>query len=206
MRSKFCVQHPWFSFHEEKYCVISNNESKSLNQVTTSHHGNLRILRFLPTLIIRTFVYKQTYRIAIIITGSLRSAGREFYNHALRFSVRSSASFSAYRCDRTTRQGGGVLLVISKQLPSQCIHTPSNLELVWAIIEINQQRVIVGVCYRPPNHSSTLVNELDDVINLVSSRHPTVPLFLLGEFNIPNISWAAKHLACNLFQLWQMNF
>lgn len=79
-------------------------------------------------------------------------------------------------------------MAISKQLPSQCIHTPINLELVWAIIEINQQRVIVGVCYRPPNHSSTLVNELDDVINLVASRHPTVPLFLLGEFNIPNIS------------------
>lgn len=43
-----------------------------------------------------------------------------------------------------------------------------------------------------PTVSSNFVNELHDVINIVSSRYPTLPLFLRGDFNIPNISWNSE--------------
>lgn len=63
--------------------------------------------------------------------------------------LQTAHHFSLYRCDRTKRQGGGVLLAISKDFPSQCIHVNTDLETVWAIIEINHQKIIIGVCYRP---------------------------------------------------------
>lgn len=65
----------------------------------------------------------------------------------------------------------------------------SNLEIIWAIIELTSQKLIIGVCYRPPHNTPTFINELHDIINLVCTRHTNIPLFLLGDFNIPNISW-----------------
>lgn len=63
---------------------------------------------------------------------------------------------------------------------------------MWALIELTHQKLIVGACYRPPTYSSTFVNELHDATNIVSSRFPTLPLFLLGDFNIPNITWNSE--------------
>lgn len=104
----------------------------------------------------------------------------------------TTRNFTIYRCDRNNRQGGGVLLAISEDLKSHCIHIPSNLEILWAIIELGYQKIIVGVCYRPPDHTSDFINDLHDITHTVSSRYPSLPLFLLGDFSIPNINWATE--------------
>lgn len=72
-----------------------------------------------------------------------------FRDHEIFLSARH---FSIYRCDRTTRQGGGVLLAISKNFPSQCVFIPCDLEIVWAVVEISNMKIILGVCYRPPRY------------------------------------------------------
>lgn len=95
--------------------------------------------------------------------------------------------FLFYRCDRTIRRGGGVLLGISKDLSSQRIHVSTNLEVVCALVEIGSRKLSFCACYRPPTDSSSFVSELHDVLNILVSRYPTSPLFLLGDFNMPNI-------------------
>lgn len=100
--------------------------------------------------------------------------------------------FTIYRCDRINRPGGGVLLAVPKAFPSQRIEITSHLEMLWALVEINHQKVVIGLCYRPPSYTSTFVNELHDAINSVLSRYPTLPLFLLGDFNIPSIAWYSE--------------
>lgn len=57
------------------------------------------------------------------------------------------------------------------------------------LVEVKEQKLIIGACYRPPTFSASFVSELHDVTNLVLSRYPTLPLFLLGDFNIPNLAW-----------------
>lgn len=99
------------------------------------------------------------------------------------------SSFSIYRCDRTSRRGGGVLLAIKKSLQSHVIHVNSELETVWACVEINHRKFIFAVCYRSPTYPPSFNAELHDALNIVTTRHPSAPIFLMGDFNFPNISW-----------------
>lgn len=83
------------------------------------------------------------------------------------------------------------MLAISNNLPSSYIHVQSDLETVWAVVELGYQKVVLAVCYRPPTHSTTFVNELHDVTYSVRTQYPNLPIFLLGDFNFPNITWYA---------------
>lgn len=130
----------------------------------------------------------------------------------------NSSRFTTYRCDRTLRQGGGVLLAISKSIISYPINVRTELETVWAYLELGHRKIVVGVCYRPPNHPPNFVAELHDVINTVVTRHPTATIFLMGDFNFSNINWfpdgptvtpfssqSAEFLSlCSLFSLTQL--
>lgn len=97
------------------------------------------------------------------------------------------------------------MLAITKTLPSQCVHVPSDLEIVWAIIQFSHGKV-VGICYCPPASSLSFINELHDAINIVKSRHPSAPLLLIGDFNIPNISWATEPHTISPFSTFANDF
>lgn len=107
--------------------------------------------------------------------------------------------FTIYRCDRTERRGGGVLLAVSKDIPSSPIEINSALEITWVILTLGNSKLILGTCYRPPSSPPTFINELHDTINIVSSRFPSQPLFLLGDFNYPNIMWNTLPLRLSPF-------
>lgn len=100
--------------------------------------------------------------------------------------------FNLYRCDRDARQGGGVLVTVKKQFESFSLNIPSVLEIVWVSAKLSYRRIIFGACYRPPNSSLTFVSDLHDAINMVVSRYPACPIFLLGDFNYPGIEWSAS--------------
>lgn len=60
--------------------------------------------------------------------------------------------------------------------------------MVCAAVTLVHQKIILAICYRPPS-SPTFVHELHDAISVISTRFPSSPLLLLGDFNFPNISW-----------------
>lgn len=95
----------------------------------------------------------------------------------------SSERYLVYRCDQKERRGGGVLLAISKDIPSSCIHISSNLETVWATVTLNNQKIILGVCYRPPSFSSSFINDLHDVVSTITTKFHSAPLFLFLQFS-----------------------
>lgn len=63
--------------------------------------------------------------------------------------------------------------------------------MVWAHTYICHKSFVFGVCYRPPNDSASFVADLHDAIDAITSRHPNAFIFLLGDFNFPNISWSS---------------
>lgn len=100
-----------------------------------------------------------------------------------------SKRFNVYRCDREARSGGGVLIAITDALISFSVNVPCDLEIAWVCVVMNFKRCILGICYRPPQCSSSFVNKLHDAIHLVITRFPDSPIFLFGDFNFPNIVW-----------------
>lgn len=97
--------------------------------------------------------------------------------------------YKFYRCDRDCRSGGGVLLAIADNLASCVIPVLSSLELVCVRVLIDSREIIFCVCYRSPTASSSFCNDLHDVINQLFVRYPKSPLFILGDFNFPDIMW-----------------
>lgn len=102
-------------------------------------------------------------------------------------------SFKVYRCDRGERTGGGVLIAIASHIESFCVRLNSELEITWVCLHLNNQKLILGVCYRPPSNNHSFVTSLHDAINSSIIRFPSVPIILLGDFNYPNIVWTGLH-------------
>lgn len=107
--------------------------------------------------------------------------------------------YNIYRCDRGSRCGGGVLVAVADTVMSFPIHFVSALELVLVEIRTCSRKLIVGVCYRPPSTSPTFVNDLHDVIHMITVRYPSSPFILLGDFNFPNIVWSNVSSYCEPF-------
>lgn len=98
--------------------------------------------------------------------------------------------YTVYRGDRLNRTGGGVLIALSDALIASPVHISSNLEALWLKAECSYNSLILGVCYRSPSLCGTFVNDLHDSLNLIFTRFPKTPVFLLGDFNYPAIAWS----------------
>lgn len=101
-----------------------------------------------------------------------------------------SKKFNVYRNDRQDRCGGGVLIAIADHIKSFSLNIACDIELTWVGLVLNHKKWIMGVCYRPPSSSSSFVETLHNAINRIVMRYPSAPIFLLGDFNFPAISWS----------------
>ena len=89
-----------------------------------------------------------------------------------------------YRRDRS-RNGGGLLLYVSENIPSRMVHSPclqNNNESLFVEINLYKKKWIVGGTYNPsklstPNHISYLSKCLDTFISYYDN------ILLLGDFN-----------------------
>ena len=93
--------------------------------------------------------------------------------------------YKCVRCDRN-RHGGGVALFISEKLEFQVTMCgPKELEfLLVSVYNVNNanERVYVGLWYRPPDNMAVL----DDLYSILESLYISVfsSFVLLGDFNI----------------------
>ena len=76
-----------------------------------------------------------------------------------------------------------------------------SLEMIWVSIQNDNQRILFGVCYRPPGQSAGQVAEfvanLENTLALIAcKKYDTV--ILVGDFNDPCTKWNSRHTKSDL--------
>ena len=105
--------------------------------------------------------------------------------------------YNLFRGDRN-RDGGGVALYVNDSF--NCIRRPDlenrDMEMLWVELKLGSYRILLGVCYRPPNQSSdqieSFIELLSDTLYAIPSR-PNQSLILMGDFNDRCTSWDSDH-------------
>ena len=92
---------------------------------------------------------------------------------------------SPFRKDRPGDGHGGVAVYIKSEIP--CIRRHDleilNLECVWIEIRLPSKRLLIGKFYRPPNSDNTVLNNIENSIDL--ARDTDIPeIIILGDFNL----------------------
>ena len=95
--------------------------------------------------------------------------------------------YSLLRCDRETRQGGGVGLYVRDDLTGDILCSYDNGVCELLVVMVHQLDTVVAVLYRPPdtrfNEFSEELSKLDSVLSELPPPTPTVTL--MGDFNFP---------------------
>jgi len=108
-----------------------------------------------------------------------------------------------FRSDRKSGIGGGVILYVDEKLnASQCQPMTSTEfnDSVWCKVNSGEnEKVLIGVCYRSTasndDNNEKLLQLLDSVSNIKGISH----ILLIGDFNYPQIDYdsATSSSSCN---------
>lgn len=116
-----------------------------------------------------------------------------------------SNDYIIYRRDRDDRRGGGVLLAIKKHITSFLVPMSSSLKILWVCVSFPHSNALYGICYRPPDSSYNFISESHDNITSIRSKYNKADMFLLGDFNFPDIDWqnlrGQSRASCEFVQL-----
>ncbi len=99
-----------------------------------------------------------------------------------------------HRVDR----GGGVMLYVKSEFVAKRREEFEfvNLELLWVEVKIGQQKIFVGVGYRPPGMTAL---EVDEFLDLFSQSYemvlnePSDAIIIMGDFNDRCTHWEDNH-------------
>ncbi len=164
----------------------SNTSSLSLDTSTESISTTATIVRknnsfHCTVLNARSIVNKRLDLHALLMSKQI-AVTETFCNDDVLDSELSSSHYSIFRRDRN-RHGGGVLLMIRSNIPAtRRRDLESACEILWTELP---KHTLLGVYYRPPNHSTKLSELQQSLTRLPSSHH----VILCGDFNIPQIDW-----------------
>lgn len=97
--------------------------------------------------------------------------------------------FVVFRKDRKQTRGGGVLIAVNEQLSCSLINIHCKLEILWLVCRAVPETVLLGVCYRPPDNNPDFAQDLNDILNQLTTKYSTAHILLFGDFNFPDIDW-----------------
>lgn len=101
-------------------------------------------------------------------------------------------NFLIYRKDRIHKKGGGVLIAVNCNLSSEEMICPDflDIEFVAVSIKIGQKTVFITCSYIPPDSEVGVYERHIDAIKFVFSKGSlSDSVIILGDFNLPLISW-----------------
>ena len=125
-------------------------------------------------------------------------AGTESWLNPTHFNneIFDTETYSIFRKDRTNKKGGGVFLAIKHCLnPIIQPDLDSDSEIIWAKIDVpGLKSVLVGSFYKPKENDLESLRGLRDSL----SKIPRSSLiWLLGDFNLPQIDWDTEQIKQN---------
>ena len=97
-------------------------------------------------------------------------------------------NYQAFKQDRKDGYGG-VIILAKKDLKIQEIRSSDESEIITIKIETFQKPVIVSACYKPPERTSAANDNLIKNINSICKKYSSNPIWIGGEFNLPDIQW-----------------
>lgn len=103
-------------------------------------------------------------------------------------------NYDIFRRDRRGRTGGGVLLLVHKELraiPCVGMNDSTFEDSVWCTVDIGHHEhtnMLVGVCYRSPGSSAENNNALIDLFSEIENIRLS-RLMIMGDFNLPNVDF-----------------
>ncbi|CAJ0918343.1 unnamed protein product [Ranitomeya imitator] len=103
--------------------------------------------------------------------------------------------YSLFRKDRKNRRGGGVCLYVKSCLKSTLREDISegneDVESIWVEIHggKNGNKILIGVCYKPPNITETMESLLLKQIDEAATHNEVL---VMGDFNYPDINWETE--------------
>ena len=100
--------------------------------------------------------------------------------------------FNMFRKDRCKIKGGGLLLYVSIRLKASLNRVLTNSdfkEALWCNLQINQQHLIVGLCYRSPVSTLDNDNQLLNLLEKASMQSKSSHMLIMGDFNYPEIDY-----------------
>ena len=102
-------------------------------------------------------------------------------------------NYSVFRRDRTTRKGGGVMLMVNKGIPAWDGTWPywRDIEAVSCEIKVGPKKAVLACVYRPPNTGDEANSRIRDLIVEVSGR-TNGQILICGDFNFGGIRWATE--------------
>lgn len=105
-------------------------------------------------------------------------------------------NYNIYRYDRCNvssvcTRGGGVLIGIRKNFPSQIITVPvANIEQIFVRFDIVSLKFIIGGVYIPPRSTTVIYESHTQSIEYAINQYPKSYFIFCGDYNAPEISWA----------------
>ena len=100
--------------------------------------------------------------------------------------------YNIYRCDRAGRTGGGVAFFIKNTLRSYRVEFSDkfgDLETCLVAVVHNKHKLFLGAVYKPSVTDTHLLKPLRDFLKYVSKK--SGKHIILGDFNLPDVNWAA---------------
>ncbi|CAJ0923047.1 unnamed protein product [Ranitomeya imitator] len=103
--------------------------------------------------------------------------------------------YSLFRKDRKNRRGGGVCLYVKSCLKSTLREDISegneDVESIWVEIHggKNGNKILIGVCYKPPNITETMESLLLKQIDEAATHNEVL---VMEDFNYPDINWETE--------------
>ena len=102
-------------------------------------------------------------------------------------------NYTLFRQDRCDRFGGGVFLLVRKDLRPSYFPTFNRSDVfedsIWCTIPVSSsKRLLIGCLYRSPSSSPLNNNRLVDLFDNVAAEQIDYKV-LVGDFNCPDINW-----------------
>lgn len=108
-----------------------------------------------------------------------------------------TSNYVLHRCDRNSltsnlTRGGGVLIGVHRSLQCSIIEVPDAVELEQVAVKVSLENMSIYVCcvYLRPNSDPELYRKHSKTVQYLLDRtNETDMLIVLGDYNLPNLSW-----------------